>query len=412
MDSRVTNHFFILLLSPLLKYSLSLILLPLPVLISAQDTINADLFFKLASVKSYYPEVNAKDIKFPLIESYEFRTETDEFNFERQEYLFRVSPSTKKKREAQKDIYSHLVNRPDFRAEENRCDLLIEMHLDWLDLHYNHKKLAIAEDLEVIYIDRKKILEQKIQTLEYNTNHVIDYEVESNKLALEKFDLRNDLDHLNRKYGLTDPVFSFHGFISVSDLRIFQDGDSLYYTPDAHEDVYDLEMIEKELNLEEAEIRQYFDFAQLRYQGPHADPFRERLSITAAFKLPNAGNQKLKIEELILEKKRLQAKMHLDRETLENELRARKLDLERDIAYFNFYVEIMNKEAAYLDDLGEQLKLRSDLNPMDFLEIQERKLKNDLEMLKLSNDIIERYLKLYYESGAMCAAPDRNWLSK
>ena len=383
----------------------------LPSGLSAQDTINADYFFRnvlrAETPENIFIENNAK---FPIIEKYDFRTETDEMDFDRQEYLFRVSPSTGKKRKAQKDIYNHLISQPDFGEQEAQCALKLEAHFDWLDLFYYHQKLVLINDLEMIRRDRKGILENQIQSLQYKPQDVIENEIESSDLMLEKFELNNELDYLYRKHNFIDPIFSFEDFIAIEQLPDALNVETLENTANRREDAYDLALIEKEIQLEEAESRRLFDFVQLRYRGPHSDLLEERFSVGAAFNITNSGNRKLKIEELKLEGKRLEAEMDKDQSSLSEELANEKILLQKDLLFYEYYSEVAQKESDYLNALADQLLLRADFNPLDILDIKERQIEHDLEKLKLAKDLYEQYLEFIYKSEKICSESSMNFL--
>lgn len=380
--------------------------------VSARDTLRGDDFFNQV-LKNTLPDyfTIADDVNFPLIEKYEIRTETDEMEFERQEYGFRVSPSTRQKRKAQKDIYNHLINKPDFEREEIKCANKIEANIDWLYLYYYHRKLALITDLEVIYRDRQVVLQQELGSLQYQYKNIIEHEIDRNDLALDKFDVENELDYLYRKYDLLQPVISFEGFIAVAQLPDGLNGSSAN-TINKAEDFYDLAQIEKEISLEKAEKRQVLDFVQFNYRGPHEKFLNERFSIGAAFNLNNSGSRKLKIGELKLQKQRLGVEMQQDQFVLEEELARMELNIQKGIAYYNYFTEVTEKEREYLKALVDQLLSHSNFDPLHVLDVKERQLQNELEKLKLERELYEQYLEYIYQSESVCEESRLNFLQK
>jgi len=394
-----------------ISFSLGLLFLGFSLSVSAQDTLRADDFFQKVLRNALSDNYTiANEVKFPLIEKYEIRTETDEMEFARQEYGFRISPSTRQKRNAQTDIYNHLVNKPDFEGEEIECTSKIEANIDWLYLFYYHRKLALMKDLEAIYRDRQVILEQELGSLQYQHKNIIEHEIDRNDLALEKFDAQNELDYLYRKYDLMQPVISFEGFIPVVQLPDGLNIGSRANTISEAKNTYDLTQIEKEIGLEKAEKRQVLDFVQFNYRGPHADTFKERFSIGAAFNLNNSGSRKLKIEELKLQKQRLEVEMQQDQSVLAEELADTELDIQKGIAYYNYFTEVTRKEQEYLKALVDQLLSHSNFDPLHVLDIKERQLQNELEKLKLERELYEQYLEVLYQSERVCTEPALNFL--
>ncbi len=390
----------------------SLFLLCFPHLI-AQDTIRAEHFFSRALGDSTVESItNKSKVKFPIIEEYNLRSETSDFDFGKQEYSFRIYPNNRYKRRAQKDIYKHLNSMPDFEAEEKQCEQKLEANADWLNLFFWNNKLSLIEELEIIYSDKELILENKLRSLQASSKDIIEYNKDKNDLALLKFENQNELEYLYNKYGFESTLFSFDDFIRVSQIpEAINKEESFWSGSNVKENEFDLALIEKELALEKAENNQFFDFAQLRYQGPHSDIIQERLSIGVGVKLSTSGSSKLKMEELKLDKLRLEAKVINEGAALEKKLSDLNLELKKELSYYNFYSQLIDEEAAYQDILSENLLLHSDFNPLDILKIKERKIKNQIEKIQLARDIYELYLEFSYKSGKICIDSQKNVLS-
>jgi len=171
-----------------------------------------------------------------------------------------------------------------------------------------------------------------------------------------------------------------------------------------------LVLFEKEVNLEQAKKGQILDFVQINYRGPHTDAVKERFSIGAAFNLNNSGSRKLKIEELNLQKQRLAAEMLQDQSILADGLASIQLNIQKDIAFYNYFTEVVGKERKYLNDLVDQLLNKSDFNPLHILNIKERQLQNETEKLKLTRDLFEQYLEFLYKSERICSELAQNFL--
>ena len=141
----------------------------IPSICLSQQNINAEQFFKLGlSSLEQVEKPSGGKVNFPWIDQYEFRTETQDFDMNEQEYMIRVSPSTGKIRKAQKALYDELRNAPDVEGQEIYCDLVLSLHIDWLSLYilYEHKK--IMDELVLILQDKQAIYEKMAGTYEFD----------------------------------------------------------------------------------------------------------------------------------------------------------------------------------------------------------------------------------------------------
>ena len=399
------------LLQPGIVFMLLLLLSPKE--LHAQDTLTAQLFFSraLGTVSSTTPMPKSV-VKFPLIEEYDLRTETRDFDLEKQEYTFRVHPTSTRMRRAQADMLQHLNSRPDFAAQKDYCERKLDANRDWLDLYYWQTNQALLTELAVIYQDRQTLFTSEINTLQVSSKDLIDQRIQTSNLALAKFESDNEVSYLLDKYDFNPTGFSFNNFLPVDQIALRLNGVPVANVKPPPKTVYDLAMIEKELALEEAEKGQLFDFAQIRYRGPHADDWQERFSIGAAMSLSNSGNRKLKMEELKLERHRLENEVIQEAQGIVAEVSDIELKLQKQVAYYEFYAQTIFEEAAYLDQLAENLLRSATLNPLRILDIKERQIRNQMEQLQLARDIYERYLDWEFEAGNVCTETSLNLLER
>jgi len=72
---------------------------------------------------------------------------------------------------------------------------------------------------------------------------------------------------------------------------------------------------------------------------------------------------------------------------------------------------LSRKENEKLQAVGEDIRKETGFNPELLLEIEQRKLQNQLEQIKLEEEILEDYLDLIEETNFLCST-DKNLLSK
>jgi hypothetical protein len=383
---------------------LLVLLLIFPIETAAQRVISSTEFFGIGRQAIMTTEGGKQQQAptMPWFEKYQFRTETRDFDLDRQEYTFRMSPSTGRKRRALTALYNHQETAPNFDALESQCDALAERYTSWLALYLMDQELIILTKLRTILNDRQTVLSRQASSLDFDWSKLIRLRQDITDLDLRFSRLNTEQARINNSLGLSDASFTFAGFVTLPEIgEGFPGAFKLAADPKLD---YELETVARELELEKAERKQYFDFAQLKYRGPHTDLPRERLSIGLGFQLPNSGDKMVKIRELELEEQSLRreqaATVTADRVEYEEEVAAWKIDF----GHFDFMTSAYQKEKEELIRIGAQLKKKQGFNPLPLLEIEERALRNDLRMLDLSASLYQSYLKIRERGGELCPA--------
>lgn len=370
--------------------------------ITAQSTVNTQAFFSLNEEAGVATGSRTTNLKMPWFESYELRTETRDFDLDRQEYTFRLSPSTPGKVRAQENLYRHLETAPDFKAEDDRCRALAERYSDWLEVYFLSLESDLLVQLELVRADQSTVLNRLAGTLDFDWSELIKNRQEQTDLQIEYLTVQDRRDYFFESYGLMGMNLDFTDVLSLKNIRQRIQKASLRATDP--EIAYDLETINRELELERAEQKQYFDFAQIKYQGPHEDPARERLSVGVALQLPNSGNQMIKVREMELEAEALRREQ--SRETNEGQAdfeSRRQLLLER-FGRYDTFSEIYLREQQELEDLSQSLAGKEGINPLPLLKIKARALRNNLKLLGLRAALYDGYLDLMERNKAVCTA--------
>ena|GEM_PF-1173412 len=369
--------------------------------LTAQTTINTESFFSLSTGATAPQASTTTAVKMPWFESYDFRTETRDFDLDRQEYTFRLSPSTRGKVRAQESLYRHLESAPDFKAQDDQCRALADRYSDWLKLYFLDREAQLLARLERVRTDQSTVLNRLAGTLDFDWSELINIREEQTDLNIERLTLQAQTDYYTKSYGLERVALDFSDLLPPAQMQERIGGATLA-TIDP-ELMYEIETINRELDLERAEQKQYFDFAQVKYQGPHNDPARERLSVGIAFRLPTSGDQVLKLRELELEAEALRAEQAREAAGKTTDLEARRQLL---LGHFNRYATLTDlylREKQEFEDLSRKLSGREGINPLPLLKIKARALRNELKLLRLEEELYDGYLDLMERNGEVCA---------
>jgi tetratricopeptide (TPR) repeat protein len=360
--------------------------------LAAQDTLAvADWLEQRAGALRAIATNGGADFRPGWVEEIEIRTETDEFDLDRQEYLVRLSPSTPRIRRAQArlmDITRQELNidQRDFQAEITQYVLEELFEIDRLQ-----KALALQEQLLIVLQDEQTFITNSVGEKGYNLKDLIQVEEAIAKLQRVIQTNRAQLATLTEEEALpaTDQLLSVPA-LAARLLRTTWAGRSGRVVNDQ----LNMAQVDAEVALEKAEQYRFIDFLQLRYNGPHDDLLQERVSVSLGVELPTSASRKLKLEELSVEKLILEQKI-THRRTLDSLQVANRLKtLQKQINNWRLLTQDIDRQVARLDRLRATGVDAAYQSPDLFLFLQETILKEQLDRLDEATDVYRIYLAL------------------
>ncbi|MEM1318980.1 MAG: hypothetical protein AAGG75_01925 [Bacteroidota bacterium] len=385
---------------------LSFVLLAFPICTLAQSPVTAEVFFAQC-MEGYEgePAPIEERISLPWVETYDLRTETRDFDFGQQEYTFRMQPSSGKKRRAQRALSDQLLQLPEAEGREAYCDRLLEAHIDWGSLFFIEQQLQFYQALDTLYLQQERLLLQTLGTNDLDADDWFKLRIKRSEVAIAQQELLLERQLIADQNDLPNSIFDFSNFINTNQIQAQVQEATAAAPPIDPQLAYEKELAQKEIDLEQAEAKQYLDFAQLRYVGPHDDPFRERFSVGLAFRIPNSGNRKIKIQELRLKQGELEQQQKWDQRAYDHRLKRLRLEVLSQIQALLFYRQTIAEEANYLNQLQSTFTQNDGLQPRLLLDIEERSLLNQIEGSKMQEDIFFDYLKYLETAQIFCQQP-------
>lgn len=378
----------------------------------AQENINSTTFFNKVQSSSILATQSQSDITFKptLFEDLDLRTETRDFDFDQQEYQFRFDLSTKAKRNAQSDLFDIYKSRLSL-SNNNNSKLLEEAYKDWIDLYFIFEMEKSLKEMKLIVDDKISVLEIKTQSLDLKLKDLLNQKSISNNITITLLDLDYSKQQLLSKYNLQGLTPTFDDIIDIKEiiellfLKKIQKNQLL-------EDEFNLksEIINREIALEVAEGKEYFDFGQIRYRGPHEDGIQERISIAAAVNLNRSGNRALKIAKLKMEKDELESEYQLD--VQEEYIEAQEVinSIVKQSEILETFIKLKEAEVSEAENLSNQLLKNQTVNPLLLLDIKENKISIEMEKLEREKDIYESYIDYLIKTNALSTPTPRNYL--
>ena len=340
------------------------------------DTINQPLF--------------AGDYAPSPIEVIEFRTETNDFQLNEQQFVFRVRPNTRKIRSAQKDLFLSYKEISSFELEELEKEFIEIVYEDVLNLYESIQRKKIEEQLLSILKDQEVVLAKLSQTAQKDPKEWLEVQEEILQLELKIY---RDKTIVERKqssavqvdWSTLAPVSSLPAIMAKINL-------SSPFLFTAKERQFEQEILEQEIEMEKAEQKNFLDFFQVEYRGPAADPLKERVSLTAAFQLQTGGNRLLKLEELAIEKDFLEKKNQKNLQL--NQLKKEKQEgkIQQLIAEWEMSKQLISEHQEKVETIARRNTRDLAPNPLFLLYSKENTLKKELDLFKLEMDIYQEYL--------------------
>ena len=380
----------------------------------AQNKVTSQAFFE-KSISTLVQDnvLSYETIRFPWLEEVQLRTETRDFDFVRQEYTLRLSPSTRAIIKAQQALWAHEQAAPDEQASQADREVVLQLYVDWVSMYVLSEEQKLLADYEKILSDKKTIIEKQLGIGKVDIKGLIDLTTSRNKMKQSAFELGAELDEILSVYDADASALDYSDLISQDEIEKNLATLTIELMSENHTDLellYDVEGVQKEIALEEAESRQYFDFLQLRYRGPHDDLFAERASIGLGIQWPNSGNRKLKIAQLKLEQQEIEQEYRYESAEMKSRINGAITELHTKLAIAQHFQQLSEEENRELEILSSLVKKKAGYDPLLLFDILEHQVDSRLSMLKYEEDVLLEYIKLLSLSGRLAQSPFVNYL--
>lgn len=394
------------------QHSIVLGLLLLSCWANAQTSINSTNFIQeqlyLSSNVFITNSPTSSDFKAFWLEEIEFRTETRDFDFDRQSYTLRFTPSNKKVRAAQNNLAQHYLDKAAIDRKNYNFKFVEQAYEDWIELYSYAERLKIFKNLLAIYTDIEKVLLQLGKKEELKVKDLLEVksDITTTKITIQT------LESAQQEL-LAKQQADFSDLISIQQIK-----DNLLATPEkgtAHllstqQKNIEASAIETEMALEVADQKRFLDFFQIEYRGPHSDEIRERFSIGAGLKIPFKGSNQLKLEELKVEQALLQEEYKLDLAQFKAEVAQEQKQLKALISEYHISKDLIQLQQKQAEELIIKLVAREGSTPLVQLYHQIEQGKQALNLVKLKTDIYEQYIRYLVVTEALFATPFQNYL--
>ncbi len=353
----------------------------------------------------------------PALDEVEFRTETDEFDILRQEYLVRFEFNSKKLRQAHEQYAFSAVE-----LEQQRKKVMLAAGLK---IRYRHivayleakRKLEFLKSTVIVSRDKIKMLETMAQV---SSNFRLEdlFNAKEDKLEIERDIFEAEQELAETEWLLGDLFFTEERTALSEELLVsFSTMDSLmqewFYLPGIHPEVLveesQLARVGLEREIDIAETKQVLEFVQLKYAARgNLETWRE-FSLGAGIRLPMKGSAKIDLYENELERIEEEAELMEAQEELAVLLRRTYREWQTIYEKRNFLVsQIAESEKEYSQERLGQIAAK---RPLAVLTIKERTFDAKEELMETEIELFEIFVEMMDFAGKLSEDPLLNYFS-
>jgi len=401
-------------------FALFFIVMILPALCMGQVEVTINQILSTAKKQSQF-KLQERKIDFlkttpyqlPLIDRWEIRTQTHDLDLSEQRLTFRVRPNSRKERKSQELLHFSTIQ---YYQEESRVVLLEGLRSRYntcMTLLFAKERKKLLNDLTQIYADLSE---------QYESNglleEMIDAEEDKEEYATQLFDYQQNVERVIRQtqYYLNEKLFFDLRKTDLISIKIIKDriketGHLMRMSnPSLSLLENEINVVDKELLMTEANQKKWFSFAQFRYGGANSFiPFRETFSLAMAFRIPTKGSHFLKMN-----------KLQLDKIASENEwgeasymLQKERKNLLRSIHnLLEKHQQLTTKLIAAQHTMTRNYSVK---NTTDYevlsLKVRAHLLKKKLRIHKIEEKIFQAYVDWLGVTGKMIELPLVNYLT-
>jgi hypothetical protein len=367
----------------------------------------------------------------PFIDDLELRFRNSAYDIDRIRYTVRVQPRGVGETFAANRYAKSIAQSSRLKLLVRKNAVLKDRYLLAIELFEQSAINRSLAELSDIYTDKINVLEQKVNSMNFGLNELIQAEDDYTKVRTQILDVNKAIAVLRQKIGfyLNDTGFTMldtAGLVVIdSVIAAVERGSFSLDTENVYLEYFrqQIDLAKNRFDLEKAEGRKYISFIGFSYDnGDWLDEYAKRNDPGKSPDYNNAYMLELgiKIPDLtmarhdILRRKIDYLSEQDDYDELKREL-GEKIkkdheDLRSFIAQYRFLMARENEVDA-ASSLKKYLQMEG-VDPLVLLSIKERIVKNHIDMSKLTFNILQNYIQVIDVSGELSKPPLRNFLSQ
>jgi CYTH domain-containing protein len=389
-----------------------------------QDSLSVDQFLfnidQEASINYLQKKIhhfNDLSYRLPLLEKLEFRTETNDFELQKQEYLVRVTPNSFKNRKTQGQYQETVLNMAEMELTYAKSQELRRRYEILVELYYTRVLLSSHHQHQVLYEDKVTLLRRSNSLPGFDILDLINAEdkVQENLhsiLELEKQIIT--MEKTVKKLNIHSLPVSFTQFqlISMEEIKVLMTTVSaLPAKSHSALDVLSAKSYKSFLEYEWEAAKSKFSlgYVQAKYGYNPGDPFRKSFSLGLGFDIPLKSTGRLDLNEIQVKIMEAESEYFLKKNAIDENIFFLEQQLNNLISRHELISShIVESQAEFA--LREYSKV-VEASPRAMLQLRENTLKKHQQLKELEEDIYLAFISYLDYSGMISRQEDKNWLS-
>ena len=372
--------------------------------------------------------LNGQSYRLPFFEKVDFQTETDRFQWQRQEYRVRTSfngwdemKSLKQQKEA------NLVKE---QAERNVLfkDVLYDRYALLVAYRYEQTTLKMYRQMFNVFADKRDVLQKMAKrSTDFNIEDLIKAEDAAfdfqQKILQSEGTIRNIDQFLNRilagsattKFETSSSVTTIQldttDWIPLSIIRRFvaELPQTAAKNPLLAHQEAKISVVQSEYNLEKAQTKKIIDYAQIRNSARNRDALIREWSVGVGIAIPYRGSSKIELNNIAFKHLEEENKLKNLQTNLDLQIFSLQQDLDLIFKEYDF-VEKQVNESQTLYALDHYASIQGS-PPIVLLRMKELVLKRQSQLISLEHAAYQKYIKWLDLTGKLSELPLKNYLS-
>jgi hypothetical protein len=367
--------------------------------------------------QGFINDLKSTSYKLPFVEKINIQTETDRYEFQRQQYQTRVSFNGWEEMKQEKKWQRANINVEEADKNVLFQDVLLDRYALLIDYRSALKAVNLYQKIYLVFADKRDVL-QKMAKLSTNFNIEDLIKAEENayqyqqKITETEGVIRAMLQFSQRLFASNDAVqLDTTNWLPLSKMRDFVANLPKFGTNNAllSQQEAKINLAQANFDVEKASTKKVIDYAQLKYGARQTKALETELSIGLGFVVPYRGSSKTVLKKLSFKQLEEKNKLEDIRESLDLQLFSAQRTLETTLREYDLVSQQIN-ESQTLYSFDHYMQMQGG-SPIVMLRMQELVLQRQARLLDLEHAAFVQYLKLLSGTGKLAALPLQNYLS-
>ena len=361
-----------------------------------------------------------KDIsgKMPIVEKLEFRTETNDFDIRKQEYLLRVSPNSIKNIKTQGQYRETVLHMANMEMELEWSKAIRDRYQILIDYIHNKKILLAKRKQQILFNDKLTLMKRSITLKDFDILDLIEAEDEQLENQRTILDLQNSIQTIQNTI---DRMNNSSFPIKLEDEQLLEVGDIKAMINEPMQGALakhtELEVLSArfysymlEYEWEDAKSKFSLGYIQTKYGYDPNDNFKKSFSIGVGFDIPLKNPAHLKLSELEIKILASESQYRNAKNQLIDNIFKLQQQLNNLIKKYELIDQHLNTSIAEFA-LNKFSEL-TEASPKAMLKLRENTLRKELLLEELEMEIFKTFIEYLDKTGLLTQRPFKNYLSK